>query len=194
VLNVYPRYNINTEYEDFARAKLMLHHSWRVLNDLLYDDINEEQKSTFAEVYENCRHFHNHDKDGLDDDQETFNFDDASQDPDDAHAHAQDIDASFAELAAHLPDASGAFVEEPDQLGRRDIDDVDWHPRIAHEEIVGNPDFWKEAKQGMNDDFGVDFNGRYRDLEAKQKLVYDVVTNHFNDALLAMENPSQSQF
>jgi hypothetical protein len=115
-------------------------------------------------VHENCRHFHNHDKDSLDDDQETFNFDDASQDPDDAHAHAQDIDASFAELAARLPDTSGAFVEEPDQLGRRDIDDVDWHPRIAHEEIVDNPDFWKEAKQGMNDDFGVEFNGRYCDL------------------------------
>jgi hypothetical protein len=78
VLNVYPRYNINTEYEDFARAKLMLHHPWRVLNNLLYDDIDEEQKSTFAEVYENCRHFYNYDKDGLDNDQETFNFDNAS--------------------------------------------------------------------------------------------------------------------
>jgi hypothetical protein len=44
----------------------------------------------------------------------------------------------------------------------------------------------------MSDDFGVDFNGRYRDLEAKQKLVYDIVTNYFNDALIAIENPSQS--
>jgi hypothetical protein len=59
---------------------------------------------------------------------------------------------------------------------------------------VDNSDFWKEAKQGMNNDFGVDFNGCYCDLEAKQKLVYDIVTNHFNDALMAMESPSQSQF
>jgi hypothetical protein len=44
----------------------------------------------------------------------------------------------------------------------------------------------------MSDDFGVDFNGRYRDLEAKQKLVYNVVINYFNNALIAIENPSQS--
>ncbi|CBX97429.1 predicted protein [Plenodomus lingam JN3] len=190
VLNICPRYNKETDAEDFARAKLMLHYPWREVKDLLYDDIDEEVKNAFAKVYSNCFLFHNHQKDGLDDDEETFNFDDASQDPENAHMEAQDIEASFAELAAHLPDASGTNVDEPNQLGRRDIDDVDWNPRIAYEDIVNNPDFWKDAKQLHNDDYELDVDGNYESCEDKQKQAYDIVVNHFTKDLDNNADPS----
>jgi ATP-dependent DNA helicase PIF1 len=191
VLNIYPRYKVATEYEDFSRARLMLHHPWRILNDLLYDDVDEEEKVTFAEVYGNCHLFHNHDKDGLDDDEETFNFEDASQDGENAHVQAQDIEASFAELAARLPDASGAHVEDADNLGRRDIDDVDWHPRIGHEGIVDNPDFWKDAKQDSTDEYDLNVLGKKDDLEAKQRVVWNVIINHFWEGEMSILEPSK---
>jgi hypothetical protein len=143
----------------------MLHHPWRSLNHLYYNDIDEEIKSTYHDVYGNCAAWHNHNKDGLDDNEETFNFNNAStQGKDDAYRDAQDIDASFSELANRLPDAAGLNVNEPNRLGWRGVDDVDWMPCVACEPI--NPDFWKESKGEVSDDYHFDdVQGDYDGLD-----------------------------
>jgi hypothetical protein len=77
-LNIWPQYNKDNDQEDFARAKLMLHHPWRALTNLYYDDCDEEIKTTYYSVYRNCVVWHNHEKDSLDDEDETFSFNNAS--------------------------------------------------------------------------------------------------------------------
>jgi ATP-dependent DNA helicase PIF1 len=156
----------------------MLHHPWRALTDLYYDDCDEEIKTTYYSVYGNCVVWHNHEKDSLDDEDKTFSFNDTSTqgDENNAHREAQDIDASFAELAQGLPNAAGDNVDEADRLGWRDVDDVDWMPCVAHEQI--NMDFWKEAKGGVSEDYDLDdVQGDYYGLGLKQKLAYDIIIN-----------------
>jgi len=124
----------------------------------------------------------------LDEDEETFNFEDALQDNNNAHKQAEDIEASFAKLAARLLDASSAYVDKPDNLGRRDVDDVDWHPCIAHEDIVDNPDFWKNAKQDANDEYNLNVPGKKDNLEDKQRLAWNVIINYFVKNYIAVED------
>jgi hypothetical protein len=81
-LNIWPRYKKDNddEMEDFARARLMLHHPCRTLADLYKDDIDEDVKTTYQAVYASCLFGHNHPLDGYDDEDETFDFADASPD------------------------------------------------------------------------------------------------------------------
>ena len=106
-LNIWPRYKKDNddEMEDFARAKLMLHHPWRTLADLYKDDIDEDVKTTYQAVYASCLFGHTHPLDGYDDEDETFDFADASPDDPNAYQDAQSVEASFDELARRRPDA-----------------------------------------------------------------------------------------
>jgi hypothetical protein len=74
----------------------------------------EEIKTTFGEVYSNCSVFHNH--------EETFDLADASRNNNNAHVQAQDIKASFAKLAARLPDASSVEALYLEDLVYREME------------------------------------------------------------------------
>jgi len=190
VLNFFPRYNSEEQKEDYARAKLMIHHPFRAIDDLLYDQFDETRKATFAEVFSSCI-FHEHVADGYDNEDTSFDFGDAPQDDedDDGRRDALDVDADFAELARRLPDSSGQNVEEADQLGWRNIDDVDWYPRIGHETV--DPSFWAQARGTTGDDYDMgDIQGDYDTLEAKQKQTYDTIVNHCQKWLEYRSDPS----
>ncbi|KAB2111480.1 hypothetical protein AG0111_0g1919 [Alternaria gaisen] len=154
----------------------MIHHPSRKIDDLYWDEFDECRKANFQQVYQSCI-WHTHAPDGYDEEDTSFEFAGASQNEDDGRRNVFEVDASFAELARRLPDSSGANVEEADLLGRRDVDDVDWLPRVAHEAV--NKDFWKEAKGVTGDDYDMSsVEGDYNGLEAKQKQAYDTVVNH----------------
>jgi ATP-dependent DNA helicase PIF1 len=67
VLNFFPRYQPD-DVENYGRVKLMLHHSFRDVADLLYiPAIHDEECSSYMEAYEYCNARCNHEHDGFDD-------------------------------------------------------------------------------------------------------------------------------
>ena len=95
----------------------MIHHPFRAINNLLYNQFNKTRKATFAEVFSSCI-FHKHVADSYNNKDTSFDFGNAPQDDEnnDSRRDALNVDADFAELARRLLDSSGQNVEEANQL------------------------------------------------------------------------------
>ena len=106
--------------------------------------------------------------------------------------YANNVSGSWEELAQRLPNLDRVGDSDPsitDQVGGRDVDrQADWRPRIAHIEL--DTDFWKEMKTAFPADLRADAHGRVReDLQAKQRLFYDTVVNHFSNIVQGLPTP-----
>ncbi|KAF2706209.1 hypothetical protein K504DRAFT_386012, partial [Pleomassaria siparia CBS 279.74] len=191
VLNVYPRYNPE-DVDNYGRAKLMLHHPFYQVNDLLYiPEIGmDEPCDNFALAYEFCRGYCDHslEPDGLDDveiELEESVHEDAPDIPEDGN----DIDASFGELARQLPTRAGANLDIEDCLGGRLLDlQADWTDRIGNHDV--HSDWWKEQKTNHPVALQVVTASTPDDLLPKQRLINDTVVTHYQDILSGFE-PNQ---
>jgi hypothetical protein len=105
----------------------MLHHHFREIDDLLNHDGG--RFGTWMDAYAVCRSTHDHsESDGLpmpDDELEEGSYDgDADDDP--------DPEAYWREPATERPNHRADREEDPNRLGYRDIDPVDWS---SHEDL-----------------------------------------------------------
>jgi hypothetical protein len=111
ILNYFPRYPAD-EIDDYGRAKLMLHHPFRQLDDLLFiEAIHDERCDTYYQAFEFCREHCNHPRDSFDNNMpklEPSVHEDTQEDPDEEALN--NMDAEWGELARVLPNCNGGNV------------------------------------------------------------------------------------
>jgi ATP-dependent DNA helicase PIF1 len=188
ILNYFPRYPAD-EVENYGRAKLMLHHPFRKLDDLLFiEAIHNEQCANYFKAFEVCRERCNHPHDGFDDEipqPEESVHKDTQEDPDEEALN--NMDAEWGELARVLPDCNGGNVDAWDILGRRPEDQVDWSERVGtYPNLQG--DWWKTQKADhaiVSCDLG-DITP-YHELEVKQKLLWNTYVDHYNSLAVSTD-------
>jgi hypothetical protein len=133
ILNYFPRYPTD-EVDDYGRAKLMLHHPFWQLDDLLFiEAIHDKRCDTYYQAFEFCREHCNHPRDSFDDDMpkpEPSIYEDTQEDPD--VEALNNMDAEWGEFARVLPDSNSGNVNTWDMLVRRPENQVDWSERVGH--------------------------------------------------------------
>jgi ATP-dependent DNA helicase PIF1 len=188
IVSYFPRYPPD-EVEHYGRSKLMLHHPFRDVKDLLsIPDIHDAPCTTYAEAYEECKNScgDSHLPDGLDDPLADLELDksvyEATQDDPEEDAR-NNIDTEWGDLARALPDREGNNIDPEDNLGYRDMDlNVDWSDRVGQHPDL-NKDWWLLQKASHPI---VQFTGGvvpYEALEIKQMLFYRVMTEHYAKVL-----------
>jgi ATP-dependent DNA helicase PIF1 len=143
VLSYFPRYRPGeediTQHEHFCRMKMMLHHPFQEVSDLLelYPDCR-----TFKDAYDQCRTYCNpHPPDFLEP------LDAPDEDEFEAREESDvEDDADFGELARqHAGDQPGR-LEDPELLGQRLQDrEYDWSRHVGRYPSL-DAEFWNRAK------------------------------------------------
>jgi ATP-dependent DNA helicase PIF1 len=181
-LTYFPRYSVE-DTENFGRVKLLLHHPFRDVKDLLYLlDIHDHAHLTFTEAYADCKSCcgDSHEIDGiLDPDFDQPLNEDVHEPTPDATPN-DEVDAEWAELARHLPNRDNAANVDPqDLLGMRNMDQVNWLDRVGT-----YPDLSKDWWKIMKTDYPVAPESSmagivpYDNLERKQKVICRQFTFH----------------
>jgi hypothetical protein len=188
ILNYFPRYPAD-EVDDYGRAKLMLHHPFRQLEDLLFiEAIHDERCDTYYEAFEFCRKHYNHPRDSFDDDMpklEPSVYEDTQEDPDEEALNS--MDAEWGRIARVLPDRKSGNTNAWHMLGRCSEDQVDWSERVGTYPDVRD-DWWKVQKADhpvTSRNIGI--STPYHKLEVKQKLLWDTFVGHYNDLSVSIE-------
>ena len=122
----FPIYKWKKDPENYGRVKLMLHHPFRVVEDLKQRDYpDEEPWATFAEAYEHCRHNHTHENDAYGDD-----IPEPEPEFEDEEVVEDEIRNSWEDLARRGPrnqDRDLVGTPDAEQLGHRPVDRLyDW--------------------------------------------------------------------
>ena len=109
IVSYFPRYKARLDPENFARVKLMLHHPFRRVEDVL--QIDDQIFLTYFDAYEHCKEFCIHDRD------DAYRGDalpDEEVDPDleAVEADDEDIAMSWDELAARRPGTQGIAIDD----------------------------------------------------------------------------------
>ena len=186
VLSFYPIYKPHVSMEDYSRVKLMLHHPFRHMRQLL--EVDGTVYGSFAEAYQYCSMAHSHEPDGYGDDLDTEIeelFEPADEDTDE-----QRILQSWELLAGQLPQRDPAVrLEDADLLGSRNIDlAYDWTSHVGTHEVP--PDYWKLQKDQSPVELRSSSTASRDDLNSKQKQLHDLIVDHYAD-VLANRRPQQ---
>jgi ATP-dependent DNA helicase PIF1 len=190
VLTYYPLYQPTEHYEDFSRAKLLLHIPFRNTNDLLRQD--DMTFDSFREAYEYWSMVYPTrepedfmqqpavDEEEEDDDRELL-----------ANAIEDDPFPSTLEELARMRPAAGLETRlDDDSLGQRDVDKTyDWLRHVGTYNDL-TTDYWKEAKQAHPVEVAVESTARPDQLNPRQRLLYETVVNHYMD-VVQFRNPPQ---
>jgi ATP-dependent DNA helicase PIF1 len=186
VLNFMPRYSPAFELEHFARVKLMLHHPFREVDDVL--TINGSAFDTFTSAYTYCRGHCSH----------AINYSyglpalgidkaDTTLEP------AEDLEMDdFDELAGCQPGSQGIAVDK-DGLGDRPVDCLyNWNAPEHNDTFDLNPlSYWKDVKLTYDGPFPGVTNTDPNTLKPKQHLMFDVFINHYKAYLAGRDPPQQ---
>jgi hypothetical protein len=146
VINYFPRYPLD-QVEDHGRAKLVLHHPFRRVEDLLYiEAIHDEPCVNYFEAYTYCQDHCYQGHDGYDNPLPESEESVYKPTPDNPDEEAQiNMDAEWIELARQLPDQDGNNADAWNLLGRRPEDRVDWSDRVGKDPGLQS-DWWKIQK------------------------------------------------
>jgi ATP-dependent DNA helicase PIF1 len=178
LINYFPRYDIEKTPEDYARVKMMLHHPFRgEVNNLLSTPTQEYMDWTSA--YRHCCDAHGSthlyfNTDGFGDPVEIVEQDDMWE----LFEDDEENDLFWAELAAQRPGRDGAELEDPEALGKRDIDRAfDWSQFIDEHQVF--PTWLAEMKEAYPKALEVDYASQSMvdSLSLKQRQAYDLVVN-----------------
>ncbi|EED14664.1 conserved hypothetical protein [Talaromyces stipitatus ATCC 10500] len=185
VINYFPIYDSEKQPGDYARVKLMLHHPFRVMQDLLTIDNNSF--GSYAEAYEYCKSACSHENDFYG--EKLIQPDPTHEDSDDETDN--EIPGSWEALARQLPHRDDATrLEDPDLLGDRTIDrEMDWSSHIGSHSYI-HTDFWATMKEEFPHPPTVRSSASPEDLEVQQRHLYDLVINHYEQDLTG-QAPSQ---
>ncbi|EED12765.1 conserved hypothetical protein [Talaromyces stipitatus ATCC 10500] len=183
VLNYFPLYDSDKQPEDYARVKLMMHHPFPEIKDLL--EIDGDIFESYAAAYEFCSYAHVHEDDFYD---EVLTHPEATHE--DSDSEDEEMPQSWEALARQLPNRDDATrVEDPDNIGDRTVDrEMDWTPHVGrHSELEDN--FWMTLKADNPADMTVESSASYEGLEIKQRQIYDVVCGHYQMQLNGEDPP-----
>src|SRR5436305_2005654 len=164
---------------------MMLHYPFTDILDLA---VNIDSKTSFAAAYQVCKASHTHKPDYLDlDDEDT----DASEDEDEELGAAEEGEMvqDWEVLAGRYPQNDAARVEDPDNLGERDLDhsyDCSIHAGIYPEL---DSDFWEVSKANYPADQMVSMVQTAESLQPEQRRVYDAVMQQY-ECILQGNSPS----
>lgn len=186
----YPRYSSNPsseDYEEFGRVKMMLHHPFRTIGELLIlDNIAEDEvvAATFREAYQLCREYHyhaNHDIDGY-----GVSIDAGNDEFEDNPEHGEpEENRGWEDLAVRRAEVR---EEDPDAIGKRDIDIMyDYTPHVGrYPDLDVGREYWVSLKSlNSAGDLQVPDQSLFaRSLLApQQRKVYDIVIDHYQQFL-----------
>ena len=185
VLNFFPRYKSAVDMENFARVKLTLHHPFRVPSDLYI--VAGATYSTFTEAYDRCRASCNHDL------VDAYGEPDLEGEEDDPDWEDVMVDEtlSFDELGLRRPGGDGEEVDL-DALGERPLDRAkDWlDPSHIDPYDLDPMTYWANMKAQHPISTAAASNTDANTLQSNQRVLYDLITNHFT-AFLQERNPPQ---
>jgi hypothetical protein len=178
LINYFPKYNVEKSSEDYARIKMMLHHPFREEVDSLLLTPTQEYLN-WTSVYQHCFNTHGDthpyfDIDGFGDPVEIVEQDDMWE----LFEDDGENDLFWAEFAAQQPGRDGAEFEDPDALGRRDIDHAfNWSRFIDKYDI--SPTWLEEMKEAHPRVLEVGYTSQSMvdSLALKQRQAYDLVVN-----------------
>jgi ATP-dependent DNA helicase PIF1 len=145
ILVYFPRYKRDgSRHEDFCRVKMMLHHPFRDVSDVLV--VDGMRHETYAGAYAACRQHHpnQHSHDYYQVTEAAVNDDEFE----DGELPADEVYNSWEALAAVLPDADKAGQDALEKLGTRELDLArDWSDKVGIypdlEDVTYNPEYWK---------------------------------------------------
>jgi ATP-dependent DNA helicase PIF1 len=185
ILNFMPRYSPVAEPEHFARVKLMLHHPFRDVGEVL--TINGTTFDTFFSAYSYCQDHCSHTI------EDSYGLPSLGVEEDDPNLEPPgDLEMDeFDELAGRQPGSQGVVVDK-DGLGDRPVDCLyNWNSPQHNDMFSLSPlSYWKDVKSSY-DGLGPGVaNTDPNTLEPKQRLMYDVSINHY-EAYLSGRNPPQ---
>jgi ATP-dependent DNA helicase PIF1 len=173
VLRFFPLYSPILQAEDYSRVMMMLQHPFREVIDC--KRLDYEHFATFAGAYERCKASCIHPMPCMYGQTELRGDDDDSDWEDVVHEDP----ASFCELAGRRPGSQGVPVDN-DDLGDRPVDRAkDWNDPLHKDQYSLNPlRYWKDLKQENLVSQVVGPNTSPNTLEGKQRLLFDLVSNH----------------
>jgi ATP-dependent DNA helicase PIF1 len=179
VINYFPRYSsdpMSREYEDYCRVRLMLHHPFERVTDLLSFDRCDY--GSYTDAFQACTRLHTHPDDFYTDpvanDQDTDSEDDESVCDESDNGPLADFEV-FARRRPGNDDLTCSFT---DNLGSRDLDRAyDWTSHVGRNTIT--PEDWDQFKLLNHTEQAVTVDSDPSPLNTEQRKLYDVVTAQY---------------
>lgn len=179
VINYFPRYSsdpMSREYEDYCRVRLMLHHPFERVTDLLSFDRCDY--GSYTDAFRACTRLHTHPDDFYTDpvanDQDTDSEDDESVCDESDNGPLADFEV-FARRRPGNDDLTCSFT---DNLGSRDLDRAyDWTSHVGRNTIT--PEDWDQFKLLNHTEQAVTVDSDPSPLNTEQRKLYDVVTAQY---------------
>jgi ATP-dependent DNA helicase PIF1 len=179
VINYFPRYSsdpMSREYEDYCRVRLMLHHPFERVTDLLSFDRCDY--GSYTDAFRACTRLHTHPDDFYTDpvanDQDTDSEDDESVCDESDNGPLADFEV-FARRRPGNDDLTCSFT---DNLGSRDLDRAyDWTSHVGRNTIT--PEDWDQFKLLNHTEQAVTVDSDPGPLNTEQRKLYDVVTAQY---------------
>jgi ATP-dependent DNA helicase PIF1 len=179
VINYFPRYSsdpMSREYEDYCRVRLMLHHPFERVTDLLSFDRCDY--GSYTDAFRACTGLHTHPDDFYTDpvanDQDTDSEDDESVCDESDNGALADFEV-FARRRPGNDDLTCSFT---DNLGSRDLDRAyDWTSHVGRNTIT--PEDWDQFKLLNHTEQAVTVDSDPSPLNTEQRKLYDVVTAQY---------------
>jgi ATP-dependent DNA helicase PIF1 len=198
VINYYPKYSSlpnSSDYEDYCRVRLMLHHPFVNPDELLV--VDGVRFDTFSDAFRSCQESHSHppdfyedpvDPDAVDDDIDTNSeYDDLEEEG--VRDHDEDEVGNDEMYARRGPRNDLSRIEDPHNLGGRDLDrQYDWSPHAGRYDVGVKWLDEMKAQFPANRDIQDALNPG--SLNDQQRKLYDVVTEHYASELSG-QNPRQ---
>lgn len=182
VINYYPRYsNDPTDYsfEDYCRVKLMLHHPFVIMDDLL--TINGSLYGSFTDAFDICRVSHNHPSDFYTDPPRDNDDESEEESENESNTDVNEIEqplADFEVFARRRPGRELDLADPLDSLGTRNIDRLyDWSVHINRYIVV--PEIWTQIKIDNPVVQAVTVDSCPLSLNFEQKKLYDIIINQY---------------
>ena len=183
VVSFFPEYDKNTE--DFSRVKVMLSHPFRDVDELYV--VDGTRFESFRDAYECCKVVHAHGDD--------YYGKEMPSEPEPSQHIGDEMDTEdnpepWMDLAGELPEHGATRLEDPDDLGGRDLDrQYDWTRHIGHYGDL-TESFWDALKADRPATPTELSRADPRTLEDKQHLFFDMVTKHY-EGILNRDGPPQ---
>ena len=179
VINYFPRYSsdpMSRAYEDYCRVRLMLHHPFERVTDLL--SFERCDYGSYTDAFRACTRLHTHPDDFYTDpvanDQDTDSEDDESVCDESDNGPLADFEV-FARRRPGNDDLTCSFT---DNLGSRDLDRAyDWTSHVGRNTIT--PEDWDQFKLLNHTEQAVTVDSDPGPLNTEQRKLYDVVTAQY---------------
>jgi ATP-dependent DNA helicase PIF1 len=179
VINYFPRYSSDLssqEYESYCRVRLMLHHPFKQLTDLL--SFGGSHYGSYTDALRACRQLHTH-PDDFYTDREADSQDTDSEDSESVGNESSDEPlADFELFARRRPRNDDLTCSFTDDLGSRELDRAyNWTSHVGRD--ITTPEAWDQFKLLNHTGQAVTVNSDPGPLNTEQRKLYDVVTAQY---------------